>query len=451
MKRFISLFIILFLLIACQSQVDVTETIPANTSMPEINSTSTSQPTLVPQATATQTLSVDFPDWVKNPDTQILLVPVIEFENNQFHYKGMYLFNAETGERFKVPFTEELGDYFWMPDGSAFGFLPVKKKQAFLYSIKEESISIIKVSDENLRFYKRYDSKTSSNPIQLSSSNITDPNFLFLDIWSYLSPDRKYFVYQEEYDGTYTSIYDISKREVINLSDPNDNYFDINYSWSPTQPLLAVVEVDEEQRGMFNSFQTLPIFRLRIYDAQSQKVVASYKNVTFPKWSPDGTKFLFQEWKGSESFYWYGGSPPCIFDTLSGKTNCFNELIINEKINITSAYWSPDQSMISFVYLNYAHDANPETGTFCTIQLSTKNTTCILQELNIQEENVIEYLWSPDSNFISFFYDNSYPISDYRSYPKLGIANIETGKYFYTSLPSLDKDYLGLWRPLPNP
>ncbi|KXK12940.1 MAG: hypothetical protein UZ14_CFX002001986 [Chloroflexi bacterium OLB14] len=449
MKKLFSISFLFILIISCQSQATYTPTPITLTNTPESTSTPTQLPTLIP--TATQITSIEFPDWVKNPETQILLVPVIEFEDNQFHYKGMYLFNAETSERFEVPFTEEVGDYFWMPDGSAFGFLLAKKKQVFLYSIKDEIITLIKVSDESLRFYERNDSGDFSSPIQVSSSNIKSPNFLFLNIWRYLSVDRKYFVYQEEYDGTYISIYDISKSDTIKLSDPNDDYFNFSYSWSPTQPLLAAIEVDEEQQGMFGSFQTLPIFRLQVYDAQSQKVVASYKNVTFPNWSPDGTKFLFQEWKGSEGFYWYGGAPPCIFDTLSGKTNCFNELIINDKINITSAYWSPDQSMISFVYMNYASDANPETGTFCTIQLATQNISCLLSKLDIENQNVIEYLWSPNSKFISFFYDTSHPISDYRDHPKLGIANIETGKYFYISLPSSDPNFLGLWRPSPNP
>lgn len=57
MKRFSSLLITVFILIACQSQVDVTQTIPANTSTPEITFTSISQPITLPQATATQTFN----------------------------------------------------------------------------------------------------------------------------------------------------------------------------------------------------------------------------------------------------------------------------------------------------------------------------------------------------------------------------------------------------------
>src|SRR5688572_25939403 len=109
MKRFSSLFIPLFFIIACQSQVNVTQTIPANTSTPEITFTSTPQPTILPQVTSTQTLSVEFPDWVKNPETQILLVPVGTQDSG---YENMALFNAETGERFDIPFTEKNGDYF---------------------------------------------------------------------------------------------------------------------------------------------------------------------------------------------------------------------------------------------------------------------------------------------------------------------------------------------------
>lgn len=61
MKRFSSLFITLFFIIACQSQVDVTETIPTNTAIPEITLTSTQSPTVIPQALPTATKDPNAP------------------------------------------------------------------------------------------------------------------------------------------------------------------------------------------------------------------------------------------------------------------------------------------------------------------------------------------------------------------------------------------------------
>ncbi len=88
--------------------------------------------------------------------------------------------------------------------------------------------------------------------------------------------------------------------------------FDLFSEFSPNSQFLAIVEVDEEP-SLYNTFKPLPTFRLRIYDVHTQQVVASYKNVTFPTWSPDGAKFLFQEWNtGVDGWAWHAGSPPCI-------------------------------------------------------------------------------------------------------------------------------------------
>lgn len=447
MKRLnqISIFFFLLLAIGCNSQTETPTSLPITETIEYTETPKpTSTPTTSPSATPEQ-VTIEFPEWVKNPETQILLIPVIEFEANQFHYKGMFLFNAETGEKYKVPYTDQKGDYFWMPDGSGFGFLPKKKEEVIFFSIHEETVFNISVPKTAFRFIDQNDSV--STPVQISSSDFYSLNFLLLPYWVALSQDKRYFIYyDDQYDGSFTKVFDIFSDKSVNVSDPDDKYHDLYVKWAPSSPLLAISEVDQKPQ-LFSSFNSFPTFRLRVYDVQSNQVVASYKNVSFPNWSPDGTKFLFQEWKGSES-YWYGGSPPCIYDTLLGITNCFNQLIVNDRISITSAEWSPDQSMIGFVYLNFESKAFNETGSFCTLQISTENTTCILKKLDSDGQKVVDYLWSPDGNYISFFYDTSYPFSDYRDHPQIGLANIKTGEYFTVTIPSSDIQLLGLWRPL---
>lgn len=356
----------------------------------------------------------------------------------------MALFNAETGERFNIPFTEKVGDYFWMPDGLQFGFLPVDQNQVILFSIKDEIATKVTLSDEVLKFFYH---NSDAEPIQVSNSNITDPNFLIIPSWNWnsLSPDRKYFIYQKQYDGTYTSIFDISKNQIVNISDPNDGYFDMISEWSPNSQFLAIAEADREPGGSIHvySFETLPTIRLRVYDVKSQQLVASYKNVTFPKWSPDGTKFLFQELRELDHWSWYGESPPCIFDTVSGNTKCYNETLMYSKMDFSSVQWSPDQSMIGYIY------SIGGQGGFCFITLSSGRIQCILE--NLEEENTtIKYTWSSDSAYISFEYDTSCPYCDESFNPKLAIANVKTGEYFAISQ-NLSLIHLGLWRPVPIP
>lgn len=433
MKKLFSISFLFIFIISCQSQATITPTTINLTNTPESTSTPTQSPTLIP--TATQTLSVEFPDWVKNPDTQILLVPVGTRDKG---YENMVLFNAETGERFDIPFTEKERDYFWMPDGSGFGFLDKNKKQAILFSIKGGSIINIPVPKESIAFLDK--SLKSSDSIKITTSNFESLNLIFLYTWEILSPDKKYFVYQGDYDNTYTSIFDISKNEIIHVSDPNDEYFDLFSQFSPDSKFLAISQVDQPY-DMYQ-FKTLPIIRLRIYDINSQQIVASYKNVTFPKWSPDGIKFLFQEWlKSGSDFYSYWNSPPCIYDTLNGTTNCYYEIITDNDTQFSSVNWSPDQSMISYV-ISYKG--------FCTINLFEKAQSCILENLDTEDQNVISYTWSYDSNFISFIYDTTGAYSDYFDNPKLGIANFQTGEYF-TIGEIVNVFDEGLWRPSPNP
>ncbi|HCK64656.1 MAG TPA: hypothetical protein DHW49_00190 [Anaerolineae bacterium] len=426
MKKLFSISFLFIFIISCQSQAIIPSTTITLTNTPESTSTPTQSPTLIP--TATQTLSVEFPDWVKNPDTQILLVPVGTQDKG---YENLALFNAETGERFDIPFTEEVGGYVWMPDGSDFLFLT--EKEFLLFSIKGGTISRVSISKESLNFYYH---NLYPTPLQVTSSNFTDSDFLIISPWFVLSANKRFFEYQEEYSNKYTSIFDISKNQVINISDPEDEYFDLFSEFSPDSKFLAIVEVDQEPQ-MYYSFDIRPTFILKIYDVLTQEIVVSYQNITSPKWSPDGTKFLFQEWKDTD-YYWIAEPPPCIFDTISGETECY-------EVNgyIADLFWSPNQAMISFIYFN------DQGKGFCNIKLHTKEKNCVIEKLDIEEQMPINYLWSPDSNFIVFIYDTACPYCDYIDNPKLGIANIQTGEYFSLG-DDLTYSQLGLWRPSPN-
>ncbi len=427
----ISIFFFLLLAIGCSSQTEPSTSLPVTAT---IEKTEIPKPTSTPTTSLSPTpeqITIEFPEWVNNPETQILLVPIGTRESG---YENMALFNAESGERFDIPFTKEVGDYFWMPDGSGFGFLPQDKNDVMFFLLGDRSVINISLSEEILRFHYH---NSDVDSIQVTSSNFTDPNFLIIPDWYPLSSNGKFFEYQEGYDNTYTSIFDVSNNQILNISDPNDGYFDLFSGFSPNSKFIAISQADEEP-GNYYAFENSPTIRLIVYDIESQQVVASYKNLTFQKWSPDGTKFLFQEWRDSD-FYWFAESPPCIFDTISGETECYE---VNSRI--VNPYWSPNQTMISYIY------SSDEAKGFCTIKLNTEEKNCVIEKLETEEQVPIDYLWSPNSNFIVFVYDTSCPYCDYIDSPKLGIANVLTGEYFSIG-DNVDIHSLGLWRPSPNP
>lgn len=451
MKRLsrISIFFFLLLAIGCNSQTETPTSLPITET---IEYTETPKPTSTPTTSFSPTpeqVTIEFPEWVKNPETQILLVP---FGTRDERYMGMALFNAETGEKFNIPSTVKPRHYFWVPDGSGFGFLTKSKQEITLVSIQNGIISTIPVAKDSLDFVWQDDD--DADPLQITSSVFSSPDLLFLPLGYELSPNKKYFEYQEQYDNTYTSIFDISQKQIVYISDPKDGYFDLMSEWSPNSQLLAISQAGEDP-GNFYTFEYQPTFRLRVYDVNKKQLIASYKNVTFPKWSPDGTKFLYQEWKKWGEHYWYGEAPPCVYDTISGNTDCYNEVIAHHKksntiqTTISSLQWSPDQTMIGYISFNVDQSPYKEYGSFCTILTSAKQPNCILETLDHEGQKMIDYTWSPDSGFISFIFDTSCPYCDYRDYPQTGIANVQTGEYFSTG--SYTSFYMGLWRPSPNP
>ncbi|MBK7450832.1 MAG: hypothetical protein IPJ47_16015 [Anaerolineales bacterium] len=132
MKRlsWISIFFFILLAIGCSSQTEPSTSLPVTAT---IEKTEIPKPTSTPTTSLSPTpeqITIEFPEWVNNPETQILLVPIGTRESG---YENMALFNAESGERFDIPFTKEVGDYFWMPDGSGFGFLPQDKNDVMFF------------------------------------------------------------------------------------------------------------------------------------------------------------------------------------------------------------------------------------------------------------------------------------------------------------------------------
>jgi WD40 repeat protein len=432
MKRLsqISIFFFLLLAIGCNSQIEtptslhVTATIE-NTETPKPSYTPTTSPSPTPEQ-----ITIEFPEWVKNPETQILLVPVGTMENG---YENMALFNAETGERFIIPVQLHTGSYFWMTDGLSFGYLPFESDRFTLFSI-DGGVTHYLIKDYMIEF-AYMNSFRVPDPIQVSGENIDSSSFKFIDSNTELSPSGRFFIYKEDVECQYPQericIFDTTLDEVFYISYPNDDYNYLSLEWSPNSQFLAIIEVDEEA-GNYFVFQNKPDFRLRVYDVDSHQIVVSYNGVTFPTWSPDGTKFLFQEWRReNDGFFWYGNSPPCIFDTITGETKCYEAAG-----QIAGLDWSPDQTMMSYI----------ENGRFCFINLSTDTKNCILENL----EGIPRwYTWSPDSNFISFVYDTSCVYCDYIDDPQLGIANVKTGEYHSMGYNVAVID-VGLWRPSIN-
>jgi hypothetical protein len=433
MKRPSQISILFFLLLAigCNSQIETPTSLPVTATIENIETPKpSSTPTTSPSPTPEQ-ITIEFPEWVKNPETQILLAPVGTRENG---YENMALFNAETGERFDIPFGEEIDGFFWMTDGSKFGFIPKDNNKVIIFSITQGTVIEIALPDEAFQFISR---GSGIEPVQLSSENIDSLNFVFLESYTEISADKKYFVLQNPCDEIFFCIFEVESGETKNLFSLRENHYYLFSEWSLDSKYLAVVETDEEP-GNYYTFKNEPTFRLKVYDIKSQKLFASYKNITSAKWSPDGREFLYQSLTYNGEYFSFIYSMPCIFDTLSGETRCYD-------IDGRAAYvnWSPNQSMIGFIYTGNGRG-------FYTIDIESGERNRILEKLDLNEQMPRHYTWSPKGDYISFTYDTSCVSCDYLDDPQIGIANIMTGNYFRIG----SAFYIfgeGLWRPQPSP
>lgn len=424
------IFFFLLLTISCNTQTTtptlLSET-PENTKTPKPTSSPTTSPSPAPEE-----VSIEFPEWVKNPDTQILLFPFTQKSNV---YKNLALINAKTAERFDIPYTEKVGDYFWSPDGQQIGFLPNNTNLLSLFSIKDGKVHLFNLENKTLRFLRHSTNVETIIPFLSTSSDFTNPNLELIPFLHPISPDNRYFLLIENCSKSYFCIYDAQENELVDIFKINSETVYLFSEISPDSKYVAVVEVDKAP-GLYFTFDEEPTFRLQVYDIAAKKLFTSYKNITSADWSPDGQKFLYTQVEHQE-YYSFLGTSPCIFDTLSGDTKCF-------KIsNIAYPNWSPDQKSLSFI-------SNNKSKGFCIIQLISEQQKCILRKLDNEDQMLINYTWSPDSHFIVFAYDTSCPYCDYRDRPEFGIADISTGNYF-----SIDytNHYFepGLWRPSQNP
>jgi hypothetical protein len=434
MKRLnqISIFFFLLLAIGCNSQTESPTSLPIaatieNTETPKPTSTPTASPSPTPEQ-----VTIEFPEWVKNPETQILLFPFTQQSNV---YKNLALINAETGERFDIPFTQEAGTYFWSPNGQKIGFLRNNSNHLTVYSLNDGKINFIDLPEKAFRFFKGGVPKEITIPAQATSSDFTHADFKLIPFSYSISSNYKYLILGEKCDEFYFCIYDIQENEIVKIFEMNSEITYLSYEISPNSEYLAVVEVDKNL-GYYFTFDEEPNFLLKVYDIATQQLSAVHKNITSADWSPDGSGFLYSMVTHQEN-YSILGTPPCIFEVLSRETRCF-------KIeNVAYPNWSPDQKTVSFI------SADIGKG-FCMIELISENINCILEKLDDENQMPINYIWSPDSKFIAFSYDASCPYCDYHDRPKFAIADVTTGKYF-----SIDyTNYYfepGLWRPSPNP
>ena len=397
----------------------------------------TTTPLPLPSATATldPLLALHFPAWVSDPQTDVLLLHSTP-PSDQVQASATALVNASTGERFNLPELDVNGSfnrYFWTPDGKHLGMVTASK--ILLFNLGDSSLTSYAIEANMTRFLNN---GADSIPLYLVNSNTVDaPDFVLIDRMGMLSFDGKYLLVDDHTaDGKYAPyVVDLATGDKIQVVDPASPLFADGFTWSPAAPYLAVT-YSNKQLGLYNTALdgSIPTFTLGVYDIVGQKSIANLPDISYPEWSPDGTKLLA------------GG---CIYDWKAGLSDCLDQIRANHRGSFYNLHWSPHQTAIGYV-INQAVSGK-EQGKICYLTLEDNQENCLLQEFISTDHPYrvpINFEWAPGGKFISLIYADSCTMCDYWSDGHAAIANVLTGKITLVGDASGPGDFnLGLWRP----
>ncbi|MBW8012009.1 MAG: hypothetical protein FVQ83_12340 [Chloroflexi bacterium] len=424
--------------------------------------TPTITPTYTPTAPDLPTF-LDVPEWLGDPEINVLMFLT---RNPEGSYQ-LSFFNANTGDRFDLPdnFLANIGYYFWMPDGRSFGLVSQNRQEIYLIDIMSGEITAREAGINTTRFL----STGNSYPYMAFTSGLSfdGDNFIlpvsrvFYDSrFGAFSNNGLYFVQIDVEEYRFTKIENLLTGEIIQITNPDDEYYDVYFEWSPVSNQLAILH---RSVPPFHTDYGFEIdnddieFKVNIYDPATGRILGSYKDVGDARWSPDGTQILYDEqgryfWSIREDY----SSAPCIFTIITGETNCLNYIRNwHGQISLRDYIWSPDGTRLSYTYeydILYP-DFYIDTGGLCIVDLLSRGIICptdLMPELDIYKGfhlHALGHSWSPDSNFIAFTTGMCKYYCDESIEELIYIISSDGGQYYYLDKRVYNYSLTDAWRP----
>jgi len=406
--------------------VSATETsLPAQSTAPIDTSTSTAaatntlrptntpRPTSTPRPTATPLGPVAFPDWVSDPQTSVLLMPAQE------NGSELLVWNAATQENFSftnLPFA----GFFWMPDGKQIGTISKDGKTVGLVNLSDgERVQVALADPAPVEdFQTRY---------RVLAGVPGEPGFRIAPSWHNWSADGRY-LYQE-LENEQIQITDSDSGDTWLIENyPQTEWYTMQAEWAPHRPYLVISQADEPADPYWLFVSGNPSFRTLVYDADTRKWVTFFRDLALPRWSPDGSSLIYQN-------YWFFQSPPCVFNVVSGSSECFSDLSVVHKQSPDDALlyllwgWFDDNQTVVYSYGTGANDEF-KYGV-CLLNVTTGAERCILDDIQPDNNKAVFWFDLSPNNHYGLFAGNYGLLTDDGGGARYGVVDLQTGAYFF--------------------
>jgi len=234
-------------------------------------------------------------------------------------------------------------------------------------------------------------------------------------------------------------VYNVATGQEVWASNPDDNFGEVDFAWSPVEPgELAVVQ------GIFpeGTRAGVHVERVFILDVTTGEELASYPgDFYYINWSPEGGRILFQPIDLAPQAVPHG-EPPCVLDLQTGMSGCLQDIprthfpldaeLVGE--DLSDFQWDEDGAGFYYRYevIDITEYDQPVDRTgICRYDLEGGSLTCPTEEVaELEGAWIYWFELSPDgrSILIEFAGDRL----------RYGVLNLETRRFLELPFPSLD-------------